>query len=270
MKKKIWILGIIVFVILLIVPLSVKAYEDGGTRVYRAATYTLVDWNRTDECETYSKLSLYLPPRAYKSVDDLWDIEMGNCYEEEEDIVETLKPVLYLYPETETLVDVELSLKGELTCTYPAYEDGWTVTAQPDGTLTDGKGQSYNYLYWEGEVRGNMDYSKGFCVAGKDTASFLEWALAELGLTRREANEFIVYWLPQMEDNAYNLIYFQGKSYTDTTELKISPQPDSLIRIYMTWKASEQWVDLPAQELIAPERKGFVAVEWGGVELTEE
>ena len=45
------------------------------------------------------------------------------------------KPVIYLYPEKETDVTVKISLDGELTCTYPAYDDGWKVTAQPDGTL---------------------------------------------------------------------------------------------------------------------------------------
>ena len=60
------------------------------------------------------------------------------------------KPVLYLYPETETQVAVSLDCAGGLTCAYPACEDGWTVTAAPDGTLTDEAGQTYNYLYWEG------------------------------------------------------------------------------------------------------------------------
>ena len=32
----------------------------------------------------------------------------------------------------------------------------------------------------------------------------------------------------------------------------------------MAWKPSEQFVDLPAQELSAPERVGFTVVEWGG------
>ena len=94
------------------------------------------------------------------------------------------KPVIYLYPEETTEVTVELDLPGELTCTYPAYEDGWRVTAAPDGTLTDGKGQTYNYLYWEGETATQYDLSEGFCVAGADTAAFLEEALAQLGLTR--------------------------------------------------------------------------------------
>ena len=51
------------------------------------------------------------------------------------------KPVIYLYPETETAITVQLDLDGDLTCTYPAYGEGWTVIASPDGTLTDSPGQ---------------------------------------------------------------------------------------------------------------------------------
>ena len=47
----------------------------------------------------------------------------------------TEKPVIYLYPEQETTVSVSLDYAGTLTATYPAYENGWTVTAEPDGTL---------------------------------------------------------------------------------------------------------------------------------------
>ena len=36
-----------------------------------------------------------------------------------------------------------------------------------------------------------------------------------MGLTPREYNEFIVYWLSKMQHNAYNLIAFQGSEYTD-------------------------------------------------------
>ena len=121
-----------------------------------------------------------------------------------------LKPVIYLYPEEETDVSVTLAYNGTLTCTYPNYKTGWHVSAKPDGTLTDEDGQTYNYLYWEGTDSAEYDLSHGFCVAGSDTAAFLENALHDLGLTRKEANEFIVYWLPQMQENPYNLIAFQS------------------------------------------------------------
>ena len=177
------------------------------------------------------------------------------------------KPVIYLYPETETRVTVKLDLPGELTCAYPAYDGGWTVTAAPDGTLTDEHGQTYNYLYWEGEGTEAYDFSKGFCVAGSDTAAFLEDALDRLGLTRREANEFLVYWLPRMQDNPYNLIAFQQEAYTESAKLTVSPRPDSVLRVFMAWKPLARPVDVPAQILPGFERRGFTLVEWGGAEV---
>jgi len=108
---------------------------------------------------------------------------------------------------------------------------------------------------------------KGFCVKGEDTAAFLEDALEKLGLNRKEANEFIVYWLPLMEQNPYNIISFQTDIYTDTAELQIDPAPDTLIRVFMTWKAADSFIELPDQELTAPERSGFTVIEWGGTEV---
>ncbi len=177
------------------------------------------------------------------------------------------KPVIYLYPEKEIEVSVNLTLDGRLTCTYPAYNNGWTVTAAPDGTLTDANGQTYNYLYWEGKSFAQYDLSKGFCIKGEDTAAFLETALEKLGLNRREANEFIVYWLPLMEQNPYNIIAFQTDIYTEAAQLMVNPTPDTLIRVFMAWQASDTFVELPTQELSAPDRVGFTVVEWGGAEM---
>ena len=177
------------------------------------------------------------------------------------------KPVIYLYPETETEITVQLDYSGELTCTYPTYTDGWKVTAAPDGTLTDERGKTYNYLYWEGEGAEQYDFSQGFCVAGADTVAFLEDALAQLGLTRKEANEFIVYWLPQMEQNPYNLIAFQQETYTEAAKLTVTPTPDSILRVFMAWKPLEKPVDIPDQTLPIFERRGFTVVEWGGAEV---
>ena len=90
---------------------------------------------------------------------------MTGCVRDDDQLV-ALKPVIYLYPEETTTVNVTLEYKGELTCTYPAYGNGWAVTACPDGTLTDDAGQTYSYLYWEGTSGTDYDFSTGFCVAG--------------------------------------------------------------------------------------------------------
>ena len=179
------------------------------------------------------------------------------------------KPVLYLYPEETTDVDVKVNLKDVMfSCTYPEYNGGWSVTAQPDGTLTNkADGREYSYLYWELKGEADFDFSKGFVVKGSDTAEFLQTTLAEIGLTPREYNEFIVYWLPKMQENEYNLISFQNEKYEEICSLDITPAPDSVLRVFMAYKALDEYVEIEPQSFCAFERDGFTVVEWGGTEV---
>lgn len=177
------------------------------------------------------------------------------------------KPVIYLYPEQKTAVSVSLDYAGTLTATYPAYENGWHITAEPDGTLYDEAGNEYSYLFWEGEDKTDYDFSKGFCVAGADTADFLRETLAEIGLTPKEYNEFIVYWLPKMQENPYNLISFQSERYTNTAKLDIDPEPDSVLRVFMAWKPLSKPQTIEPQTFTPFARDGFAVVEWGGCEV---
>lgn len=196
---------------------------------------------------------------------------LSGCRSEPEPQEYAAKPVLYLYPVEEMDISVLLDLHGRLTTTYPDYRDGWHVTAKPDGTLIDlTDGRAYSYLFWEGETGAQYDLSQGFVVAGSDTAAFLQDALEQLGLTPREYNEFIVYWLPQMQDNPYNLITFQGESYTQCAQLTIQPEPDSLLRVFMAWMPLEQPVQIQPQTLQPFTRTGFTAVEWGGTQLSPQ
>ncbi|MBQ9765626.1 MAG: hypothetical protein IJW18_05480 [Lachnospiraceae bacterium] len=70
-----------------------------------------------------------------------------------------------------------------------------------------------------------------------------------------------------MQNNPYNIIAFQTDTYTDAAKLSVNPAPDTLIRVFMTWKAADSYVELTEQILTAPERQGFTVVEWGGTEL---
>lgn len=178
------------------------------------------------------------------------------------------KPVIYLYPEEITDVTVKLDVDGELLSTWPTYEGGWAVTAQPDGTLTDGDGNEYSYLFWDAQSNVEWDFSTGFCVAGEDTGEFLRETLSCMGLTSREYNEFIVYWLPLMEENPYNLISFQNENYEESAGLTITPEPDSVLRVFMAWKGLEESVKIAPQTVEPFVREGFVVVEWGGCQVT--
>lgn len=178
------------------------------------------------------------------------------------------KPVIYLYPPSEQTVSVELDYKGKLTCTYPEYKDGWKVKAQPDGTLTNlSDNKEYSYLFWEGVSDNKWDMSKGFVVKGTETKAFLQEKLEYLGLTPKEYNEFIVYWLPIMQENKYNIITFAGEEYENNAQLRITPKPDSILRVMMVFKPLNNPIKVEEQELKPFTRKGFTVVEWGGTQV---
>ncbi len=186
------------------------------------------------------------------------------------------KPVIYLYPPKAQEVLVQLDYQGRLVSHYPTYDPalhGWRVLASPEGVLFNlADRREYGYLFWEGfaDKPISIDRSYGFMVPGSETVSFLQKTLAELGLTDREANEFIVYWLPYMERNPYNFIQFVGKAYTDTASLTITPKPDSLLRVFMVFQRVDVPFPVTPQQLSPFERKGFVVVEWGGSELQNQ
>ena len=162
-------------------------------------------------------------------------------------------------------VHVSLEYMGELTCIYPVGAGSWTVTAYPDGRLINqADGKEYSYLYWEGLSGSDFDFAKGFVVKGEDTAAFLQDKLAALGLTPREYNEFIVFWLPQMQGNPYNLISFQGIAHTSNAILNITPRPDSLLRVFMAYKSLDKAIEIEPQAITGFKREGFTVIEWGG------
>mgnify|MGYP007101849746 CR=1 FL=1 len=101
-----------------------------------------------------------------------------------------------------------------------------------------------------------------------DAAGFLEEKLAVLGLTEREAEEMIIYWLPQLTGSEYVFIRFASQEAMDAAmPLDISPAPDTVIRVCMLWRGLDEPVEVPEQILSPVSREGFTAVEWGGAQL---
>ena len=196
--------------------------------------------------------------------------ENKNEYNCNDEIIDTDKPLIYLYPETKMQVEVKLGNIKDVTTTYPKYEDSWHILANPNGNLIDLKtGRNLYGLYWEGKrITDNTNLTEGFVIKKEDTISFLEEKLAMLGLNEREANEFIIYWLPQLEENNYNFIRFLSiEEINEYMPLEISPTPDTIIRVLMEFKGLDERVEVKEQKLETPKREGFVVVEWGGSKL---
>lgn len=183
------------------------------------------------------------------------------------------KPVVYLYPEAPTRVHARIDVAGGLDVSYPPHGDaGWTVDADPDGTLRDvATGRRHEYLFWEA-TSGDfaVDPARAHAVPGRDSAAFLETVCDRYALTDAECGDFVTYWLPELEGNPHNVIELVDEArYGAYARLQVTPAPDTVIRLFMIFARSETPVRVAAPAIPQRERTGFTVVEWGGANLDE-
>ncbi len=184
-------------------------------------------------------------------------------YGSQEPIID-LKPIIYLYPTMATEVTVKLTIKGEDQFYYPAYNDQWKFLAYPNGDLVFGE-KTYNYLFWEAPVGSEIITNDGFVVAGKNSTTFLERKLSEIGFTPKEQADFITFWAPKLQQNEFNFIQFIVNDACDQYALMdIFPKPNNLYRIRMLWSIVDGSYQAQKQELPKINRTGFSVLEWGG------
>lgn len=184
------------------------------------------------------------------------------------------KPVIYLYPEITKQIFIQLDPEGEMSFTYPLYNNGWSCTADPDGTihLND---KTYNYLFWEGDgdqgvMINELNKNKGFIIGKDELLAFLENSLTQMGFNSKEQQDFITYWYPQMIKNEKNQICFLfNEDYNRYADLTVSPKPDHMLRMFMIWKKADENIVLNPQIFPEFNRNGFSLVEWGGAEIIE-
>ena len=170
-------------------------------------------------------------------------------------------------------ISVQINLKKKntkFTTKYPRFNGKNTrnVHAEPNGNIKI-KDKTYPYLFWEAESYDSIETNEGFVVNAEDAEKFLEEKLKILGLNDKESTDFIIYWLPILLKNKLSLCTFQTKKFFDDLELKVTPEPDSMIRIYLSIKKLDSPINIKEQKLEAVERKGFTVIEWGGINLSK-
>jgi len=180
---------------------------------------------------------------------------------------EKAKPVIYLYPTKKQDVTVSVAPEGGVTESIPEMGKEWKVTAWPDGKIVEKKSkQEYPYLFWESKDTDiPINLSEGFVVATSELKPFFEQKLSILGLNKKEIDDFNEYWIPEMQGKPYVFISFYTKERIDReAPLKVSPKPDTVIRVYFDHLKIDQPFDVPEQQLEPAGRQGFAVVEWGG------
>lgn len=259
---------------------KVVLYQEGESMITGAVTDLEGEFyiTTTFQGQTYIRVeylgmvSKNLPERFTLNLIHGKTIIFNDTLQMQEDQIELLKPMIYLYSKDTLEVTVQVETPGQLVNCYPAYDKAWKIIACPDGNLIDDKGRNYYGLYWESNLSNIFSITNGTVIAREDNIDFLEKSLKKLGLNDHEANEFIVYWLPVLNQSPFNMIHFSTSAYDQKIPLHVSPQPDQLIRIMMFYKPLKEKIDFPSQEIEVTERSadGFTVVEWGGSKMLEE
>ncbi len=234
-----------------------------SSHTIKPGKYTFTFW--TSFCDTLKTDEIEI--KSQQAVSILVHLHSKNI------MIESDKPVIYLYPSVNTNISLELNYNGKISFSYPALiKNQWTVNASPDGTL-EANGKQYSYLFWDGKMNNNVlkpDVKQGSVVESTKLIEFFETSLSQIGLNSKEAADFITYWVPRMMRNEKNFVQFMlTDAYDDIATLNVMPKPDQQLRIYMIWSNIEDQNAITPTTQSFPEfkRQGFTLVEWGGSEV---
>ncbi len=175
-------------------------------------------------------------------------------------------PYIYLYPETQTDISVELGLVpgGQIVESEPPYNNGWNVNVTPDGTID----KTFEYLYYESLQPVPLDYRHGWVLDGADLENEFRNLLSSLGFIEKETDDFIEFWIPKLGDADYYAVYPQDVESFVT--LNINPPPDNILRTLLLVRPLAYKINIPTPP--EPEifvRDGFTVAEWGVIWLDE-
>lgn len=245
---------------------------------YTLDSSTLICTDEANECRVTIEQDTMTVSFTFHKVDTAWQFKGRSIFtygskrknpRRQDEEYRIKKPIIYLYSPSPIDVQVQLDFEEKLTYCYPSYPKiGWNVTTFPDGTLqrkSDNK--KFYSLFWEGQMDFEISIDEGFVVSADSIELFLEDKLPLLGLNFKECQEFIIYWAPLMKKNAYSLIHFSTDDYVKHFPLRVTPKPDSEIRVNMLFKACGEKATITTQILKPGKREGFTLVEWGGTDL---
>ncbi|HCL47452.1 TPA: hypothetical protein DHW58_00470 [Patescibacteria group bacterium] len=247
---------------------------DGTSYEKKLDEYTLSKFKPGDTSWSYVVSAQYnnlvgdnarLVAKAYFTGGSIKQAEVRVTYSYT--VAEMGKPVIYLYPTSTQQVVVNVKPTSGISYSEPVISaNGWRVTAQPDGTLTDASGQTWPYLFWEGFATDFATPKEGFVVEQSEVSQFFSNKLSQLGLNTTEIADFKEFWLPRLSDKPYYFITFIPQAAFDSyAPLTVIPTPQTVIRVFFDYCGLDQPMVVAPQILPpTPARVGFTAVEWGG------
>jgi len=190
------------------------------------------------------------------------------------------KPAVYLYPQKPMLVNVKVKPNGFLTYVDPLYDTqkGWTVMANPDGTLInqsyDRDNQKiYDYLYFESKINDHVvtKQEKGWVIETIKLTEFYQNTLPQLGFNQKQQADFIEYWQKSLPESPYYFVSLVNPAeINDYEQLDITPKPDQVNRVRFYFEPRNEFsvvtpLNLTDYYQIVDPNAEFNVFEWGGM-----
>lgn len=188
------------------------------------------------------------------------------------------KPVIYLYADKKTKVNLQLNTTQELSFTYPkiSASNSWDFSCDGSGELILA-GKKYPYLFWEAktnhfEFKRKEGKTPGELVHKDSIVDFLEQRLDQLHFNSREKTDFITYWAPKMSENNYVFMQFLiDEAYDEIATIQTTPKLDGARRVFLLYRGFDVkpvLMNTEKQQFPSFSRKGFYLLEWGGSQLS--
>ncbi len=173
------------------------------------------------------------------------------------------KPNIYLHPTENMQLTVKLifPIGGEIVTSIPEYGNGWNFTVDTNGLIDN----TYSYLFYESTQPDIWQRTHGWIINATGLESFFRKNMADYGFYGQEIDDFIDYWIHQLDDYKFYSIYPQTKEIiNDVIKLDFSKQPDNLLRLFYVIKGDNQLQN----KLITPtidsfKRERYYVTEWG-------
>lgn len=176
-------------------------------------------------------------------------------------------PLIYLYPQNPLSISVNIN-SPIISSKLSLYNNFWSVSASPDGTLITLDGKKYPYIPYEFLRNDFKKPEKGIVIEGSKLEDYLRKDLwKKLGLKENEIGDYWIDAKPRIPKANYYFVSLIDRSEIDRVlPMEVNPKPDTIIR-NMTYilplSAPFTLQPLEEEKLIAPQRNGFTVLENG-------
>jgi len=177
--------------------------------------------------------------------------------------VQFRKPNIYIYPETDTNIEIYLDFPrgGYITESLPSYDDGWKINVSSEGRING----TYECLYYEFNAPDLCQYDYGWVVERENLEKFFRQNMEAYGFNDKEIDDFIDYWVPKLNKFKRYIIFPQlNEDISRVIQIRCSREIDTLFRLYYAIMGTNFiGVEITPPEIYPFERNGFTIVEWG-------